>query len=251
MNNKNYIGKLSDLLKIPSSTLRYWESQSIIEFPRDTNNNYRSSTLKTLLNIWYIAFYRELSIPVKEIKKISYMDINELESTLTDNKKKLTEELHKLKKTIEKIELQEKNIEEVKYLKSNPCCIEKRAFLPIKLLNYSNDCFDDEMFDLTYFNIDNDEFWTIIDKNKSITDYCAFTSEPSNNIFREKDICEKLYLKGLLKFDMYDINNNNSNELILAAEKLGYKANTIIGKYLISAHDDIRYDYYEAWVELL
>lgn len=251
MKEKNYIGKLSTFSKIPSSTLRYWESQSLIKFPRDKENNYRSATLKTLLNIWYISFFKELSIPLKEIKKIPFKNINELESTITENKKKLIEDLNNLQKTIKKIELQEKKIEKVKYLESNPCNIEKRAFLPIRLLNYSENFFNEEIFHFTISDTDTDGVLTIIDSEKSIADYCAFTSETSNNIFREKDICEKLYLKGLLKIDVLDIHNNNSSELILKAERLGYKANTIIGQYLISACEDIRYDYYEAWVELL
>ena len=176
------------------------------------------------------------------------MNFNELESTLTENKKNLIEELHNLKKAIKKIESKEKNIEKVKYLESNPCCVEKRAFLPIKLFNYSENSLNKEM---TQFYLSNpDESVLVIDPEKSIVDYGAFTSETDNNIFREKDSCEKLYLKGLLTIDANDINKNNCSELILNAEQLGYKTNTIIGKYLISACNDKRYDYYETWVEL-
>lgn len=248
MKNRNYIGEISDLFKIPSSTLRYWEAQSLLEFPRDKENNYRSPSLETILNIWYIAFYKDLSIPLKEIKQIPFMNVNELESTLTENRKKLLEELHNLQKTIKKIESQEKNIEKVKYLQYNPYCIEKHTFLPVKLFNYSENCLNKEMIQLFLSNPD--EFLVFIDPEKSIVDYGVFTSETSNNIFREKDLCEKLYLKGLLKIDVDDIHNNNSSELILDAEKLGYKANTITGNYLISACEDKRYDYYEAWLEL-
>jgi transcription elongation factor GreA-like protein len=106
---------------------------------------------------------------------------------------------------------------------------------------------------MTQFYIsDVDEYVIVIDTEKSIADYGMFVTEEDNNIFREKDSCEKLYLKGLLKVDGDDINNkNNCNELILNAEKMGYKTGTIIGKYLTSACEDKRYDYYEAWVELL
>ncbi|WP_160683841.1 MerR family DNA-binding transcriptional regulator [Clostridium sp. C2-6-12] len=251
MKKRNYIGKISEVLKIPSSTLRYWEDQSLVEFPRDKDNNYRSISLKTILRIWDIILYRNLNIPLKQIKLMRQMNIDELEFIIGQNRKKLIEELASLEKAVKKIETKEKSIEKIKYYKSNPCYIEKYIFPPIKLFNYSKNYLSKEM---TQFYIsDVDDFVIVIDSEKSIADYGMFVSEEEEkNIFRDKDSCEKLYLKGLLKVDGDDINNkNNCNELILNAEKLGYKTGTIIGKYLISACEDKRYDYYEAWVELL
>lgn len=247
MKKRNYIGKISEVFKIPSSTLRYWEEQSLLEFPRDKENNYRFISLKTILRIWDIILYKNLSIPLKEIKIIPHMNIDELECILLQNRKKLIKELSDLEKTIKKIESKEKKIERVKYLKSNPCYIEKYIFPPIKLFNYSENYLSKEM--TQFYVSDVDEFVIVIDSEKSIIDYGTFTSEDENNIFRKKDSCEKLYLKGLLKVDWDDI--NNCNELILNAEKLGYKTGAVIGKYLISACENKRYDYYEAWVELL
>lgn len=248
MKKRNYIGKISEVFKIPSSTLRYWEDQSLLEFPRDKDNNYRFISLKTILRIWDIVLYRNLSIPLKEIKLIPHMNIDELECIFSQNRKKLTKELADLEKTVKKIESKERNIEKVKYLKSNPCYIEKYIFPPIKLFNYSENYLSEKMTE--FYISDVDEFLVVIDSEKSIIDYGRFISEDDKDIFREKDSCEKLYLKGLLKVHADD-SNNNCNELILNAEKLGYKAGTIIGKYLISACEDKRYDYYEAWVELL
>lgn len=247
MKKTNYIGKISEVFKIPSSTLRYWEEQSLLEFPRDKDNNYRFVSLKTILRIWDIILYRNLSIPLKEIKIMPHMNIDELECILVQNRKKLIEELADLEKTVKKIESKEKKIEKVKYLKSNPSYIEKYIFPPIKLFNYSENYLNKEM--TQFYVSDVDEFVIVIDSEKSIIDYGMFISEDDNNIFKEKDSCEKLYLKGLLKVDGDDI--NNCSELILNAEKLGYKTGTIIGKFLISACENKRYDYYEAWVELL
>lgn len=247
MKKRNYIGKISEVFKIPTSTLRYWEEQSLLEFPRDKDNNYRFISLKTILKIWDIILYKNLSIPLKEIKIIPHMNIDELECILVQNRKKLIEELADLEKTVKKIESKEKKIEKVKYLKSNPCYIEKYIFPPIKLFNYSENYLSKEM--TQFYVSDVDEFVIVIDSEKSIIDYGMFISEDEDNIFREKDSYEKLYLKGLLKVEGDDI--NNCSELILNAEKLGYKTGTIIGKYLISACENKRYDYYEAWVELL
>lgn len=247
MKKRNYIGMISELFKISSSKLRYWEEQSLIEFPRDKDNNYRFISLKTIFRIWHIIVYKNLSIPLKEIKIIPNMNIDELECILAQNRKKLIEELSDLEKTIKKIESKEKKIERVKYLKSNPCYIEKYIFPPIKLFNYSENYLNKEM---TQFHVsDVDEFVIVINSEKSIIGHGIITSEDENNIFREKDRCEKLYLSGLLKVEEDEI--NNCSELILNAEKLGYKTGTIIGKYLISACENKRYDYYEAWVELL
>jgi DNA-binding transcriptional MerR regulator len=103
MKKRNYIGKISEVFKIPSSTLRYWEDQSLVEFPRDKDNNYRFISLKTILRIWDIILYRNLNIPLKEIKLIPQMNIDELEFVIVQNRKKLIEELASLEKTVKKI----------------------------------------------------------------------------------------------------------------------------------------------------
>lgn len=242
---KNYIGEISDLFKIPASTLRYWENQSLLEFARDKKNNYRFPSFRTLLSIWDIVFYRELSIPLKEIKLIPSMNIDDLEHTLAKNKEKLINELHNLEKTIKNIESKENNIEKIRYLKSNSFSIEKSTFPSIKLLNNS----DEKIMQAYIFHPD--RCVVVIDSEKSIFDFGIFITETDNDIFREKDACEKLYLKSLLKIDPNDVTNTNCSELILRAEKLGYKTGTMIGKYLISACEDKRYDYYETWIELL
>lgn len=248
MKKRNYIGEISDIFQIPSSTLRYWEDKSLLKFSRDKENNYRFPSFHTILDIWDIMFYRNLSIPLKQIKQIPSMNINELKSTLTENKKKLIDELYELKKTIKEIESKERIIEEVNYLQSNPCHIEKHAFSPIKLFNFSENYINKEIAELYLSNPN--EFLIVITPKKSIIDYGTFASETCNNIFREKDSCEKLYLRCLLKAEFDNIHNNNSYELILNAENLGYKTGTIIGEYLISACEDKRYDYYKTWIEL-
>ena len=248
MRKKNYIKEISDIFQIPPSTLRYWEHESLIKFSRDEENNYRLPSFQTVLDIWDIMLYRDISIPLKDIKLIPSMNVDELESTLIKNKKKLIDELYKLEETIKKIESKERNIEKIKYFKSNAYYTEKRIFSPIKILNYFDNYLNKEMTQL--YLSDPNEWVIVINTEKSIIDYGIFVSETDNNIFREKDSCEKLYLRCLLKVETDNIHNNNCNELILNAKKLGYKTGIIIGYYLISACEDKKYDYYEAWIEL-
>lgn len=248
MKKRNYIGEISDIFQIPSSTLRYWEGQSLIKFSRSEENNYRFSSFQTMLDIWDIMLYRDLSIPIKEIKLIPSMNIDELEYILTENKKKLIDELYKLENTIKKIKFKERNIEKVKYFKSNNCYIEKCTFLPIKLLNYFDNYLNKEMTKLYLSN--SNERVLVINPEKSIIDFGILVSETDNNIFREKDSCDKLYLRGLLRVEANNMYNNNCSELVLNAENLGYKTGVIIGQFLISACEDKMYYYYEAWIEL-
>jgi len=248
MRKKNYIKEISDIFQIPPSTLRYWEHESLIKFSRDEENNYRLPSFQTVLDIWDIMLYRDISIPLKDIKLIPSMNVDELESTLIKNKKKLIDELYKLEETIKKIESKERNIEKVKYFKSNAYYTEKRIFSPIKLLDYFDNYLNKKITQL-YVSEPN-ECVLVINTKKSIIDYGIFVPETDNNIFRKKDSCEKLYLRCLLKVKTDDISINNSSDLLLKAEKLGYKTGLIIGEYLISACEDKRYDYYDTWIEL-
>lgn len=249
MKRKNYIKEISDVFQIPPSSLRYWENESLIKFPRNEKNNYRFLSFQTMIDICDIIFYRDLSIPLKEIKLIPCMDIDELDSTLNKNKERLGKEFYKIKKTIEKIESKEIIIEKVKYLKSSHSYIEKQILAPIKLFDDSMSHENKELIQLYLSNPN--EFAIVIDSKTSDAHYGYFTSETDKDIFREKDSCEKTYLRGLLKVEYDNMINNNYIELISNANSLGYKTGLVMGRYLITACEDKRYDYYEAWIELI
>jgi predicted transcriptional regulator len=56
MRNSFCIGEISDLLGIPKSTLRYWESEGLIDRQRD-DNNYRKYYPSSMKYSLYLSPY--------------------------------------------------------------------------------------------------------------------------------------------------------------------------------------------------
>lgn len=93
---KNYltIGEVSSLLGISKSTLRFWEESGIFKVIKG-DNNYRGYTLDDLLIIAEIYFYRNLGFSVKQLKDFESFRLSDYETTITQVKSLIDEEINK------------------------------------------------------------------------------------------------------------------------------------------------------------
>ena len=69
-------------LGIAASTLRYWESAGLVQAGRDAANGYRRYSLHDLIEASEIAFYRELGVPVKELRGYRALSARGLDEAL-------------------------------------------------------------------------------------------------------------------------------------------------------------------------
>lgn len=69
-------------LGIAPSTLRYWENEGLVLPERNRENEYRQYSLHNLIDASEIAFYRQLGVPIKELKNYHGFTIGELDETL-------------------------------------------------------------------------------------------------------------------------------------------------------------------------
>ena len=60
------IGEISEILNVPTSTLRFWEEKGLFQVAKGLNS-YRSYTTTDLIHIADILFYRNMGIPVKDV----------------------------------------------------------------------------------------------------------------------------------------------------------------------------------------
>ena len=128
MENKNYIKEISELFGIPKSTLRYWDSEGIINFERDKSNGYRSFSLKTIIDISDIAFYRSLNVPINELKHLHERDVDELEDIIKNSGKKVEEQILALQEMMRKIETRLKRIAQYRDFLEQPYSLGKPNF---------------------------------------------------------------------------------------------------------------------------
>ena len=68
MGKKNLtIGEISEILNITPSTLRFWEKENLFHVSKKSNH-YRTYTNTDLIDIADILYYRNLGVPVKDIR---------------------------------------------------------------------------------------------------------------------------------------------------------------------------------------
>lgn len=63
------IGEISRFFDIPASTLRYWEDMGVLNPLKDCENHYREYTVEDLMTISDIIFYKNLGLPLKQIRE--------------------------------------------------------------------------------------------------------------------------------------------------------------------------------------
>lgn len=116
-NRKNYsIKEISRLLNIPKATIRYWDSQGLVDPERNEENDYREYSLALAMELGNISFYRSIDIPVKELKQMVRSDLGLQEEILMEASQRLVQKEAELKRQKERILMQMQALAEVRRL---------------------------------------------------------------------------------------------------------------------------------------
>ncbi len=244
MKNTFSIGEISDLLGIPKSTLRYWESEGLIEMPRDDVNNYRKYNPNSIFTISDLAHYRCLRMSLQDMKRLPNLAPDELAASLTSLNQSLDNKLKELYTAKDYINRKMNHITEYQRLSNNRYQPENPDYDSIYL-----------------FSIDDTDAWSIYikDQYQSIllydtakdsieTGLAIPTSERHPRLWeKHKDAC---YLSFILKVEYSNPSIDDFRPHIEHLKKSGYKVPHIFARYLFSACDGKYYDYYKAFAEI-
>jgi DNA-binding transcriptional MerR regulator len=243
--SKTYtIGEIADLLGIPKSTLRYWESEGLVNLPRDGTSNYRKYYPDSIYTISDLAHFRTLRMSLQDMKKLPNLSPYELAETLDTLDNKLDIKLKELYTAKDYINKKLNCINEYRCLKDR---------------QYQKDTPD---YDNIYlFSIDDTEAWSIYikDQYQSIllyntekdvieTGLAVAVSDEQSKIW-EKDNNAK-YVSFVLKVAYSNPSTEDFKPHLDYLNKSGHKITNIFARYLFSAYDDKYYDYYKAFAEI-
>jgi MerR family transcriptional regulator, copper efflux regulator len=67
---KYTIGQVSNIVNLPTKTIRFYEDQKIISAVHRADNGYREYTDKAIEELTLIKYARGLGLPISEIKKL-------------------------------------------------------------------------------------------------------------------------------------------------------------------------------------
>lgn len=285
MKQINRIKEVSELLHIPASALRYWDDEGLIRFERSDDNNYRYPTTQTMLDICDVMFYRSLSLSIKEIKAIPGMSVDSLERTLDSNVENLEEQIRLIQQTLKKLHTRRGMVERIKELEQSPfhlvheCLPDMKEFFTEDtqaLQIYVNDPYQTAVLihpsvsqepQYGYFEEPCGETVTVHAGSPepihtgplepthagSLESPRALSPQPpagAVSLLRKRDTAPRAYLRGLLKVEAETPSNHNAGEFLDAARSMGRRTGLLAGRYLLTACDRVRCDYYEAWLEL-
>lgn len=243
--NKSYsIGELSELLGIPKSTLRYWESAGLITSPRNSENNYRKYYPSTVYTISDLAHYRYLRMSLQDMKKLPQMSPYELADSLTELDHNLDRQLEELHTAKEYINKKIQYINEYKKLSQN----EYKEEVP----KYN---------EIYIFSMDDTDAWSVYiqDQYQSILLYNTETNKIETGLAiptaeNHPKIWEKSkkfsYVSFILKVRYSNPTAKDFNPHVEHLQNAGYRVNNILARYLFSACDDQYCDYYKAFAEV-
>ncbi|HKL79339.1 MAG TPA: MerR family transcriptional regulator [Mobilitalea sp.] len=238
------IGEISELLGIPKSTLRYWESVGLIDMPRDSLNNYRRYHPSAVYTISDLAHYRCLSMPLEDMKRLPQLSPQELSASLINLDQLLDNRLEELYTAKEYIKNKIKYIETFEALNKNQYKIEDPSY--------------DKIF---FFSIDDTEAWSVYIKdqyqnvllytaeNGSIVTGMAVPTSEIPTVIWEKD-SKATYVSFVLKVGYSNPVTDDFTPHVEQLKKNGYKVTHIFARYLFSACDERYYDYYKAFAEV-
>jgi len=245
MRNYFSISEISELLGIPKSTLRYWESEGLIEKQRDDVNNYRKYYPSSVFTISDLAHFRCLRMSLQDMKKLPRLSPDALEASLISLDQDLDKKLIELQTAKNYITKKTEHIKEYHKLKENEYQQEEPDYNQIYL-----------------FSIDDTEAWSVYikDQYQSILLYNPKTGSLETGLVvptRENHprLWEKnssrQYLSFVLKVAYSDPSEEDFRSHLTYFTSRGYDISNILARYLFSACDEGKYyDYYKAFAEV-
>jgi DNA-binding transcriptional MerR regulator len=241
MKDKYSIKEVADIFQIPKSTLRYWDKENLVQLERNHQNDYREYTLKQLMDVSDINFYRGINVSISNLKKMHEMNLKEFEEILSETQDAIELQLEELIKKREGILYRREKITELKRLQTSPYSFSEPDTNRICQFEVHHFSFKNAYDFAILFTPENNyqiEFGSVI-ADEAITGQTMW----------EKSDKSKGFIECLLKVSVDNPNKNNLEEH-LSFVRTNYTVGTIIGRYLMTAVEDIRYDYFKIWIEL-
>ena len=130
------IGEIAEILGVPASRLRYWESVGLLDCGRQAENQYRAYEAGDLMRISDLMFYRSLGLSIKSISEIDAMEVegHEIlcaaqESALEAQKLQLERQLQRLRRYTQALEV----IQELRRIPFADAQIDTACIVPFEL----------------------------------------------------------------------------------------------------------------------
>lgn len=100
------IKEAAQLLDVAPSTLRYWEDEGLVTSARSVTGNYRSYSIRDLFGASYVAFFRNMGVPVKTLTASQNDSLEGIAGMLEATQEEVDVRLRKLERVSNKLKTQ-------------------------------------------------------------------------------------------------------------------------------------------------
>lgn len=121
------IGEISEILNITPSTLRFWEKENLFHVSKKSNH-YRTYTNTDLIDIADILYYRNLGVPVKDIRAFSSLELSEYDQFLENQERELNKKIEEYQQMLLRSQSLKRNYYRLLRLLVNPFILETPDF---------------------------------------------------------------------------------------------------------------------------
>lgn len=214
---------------------------------RDEQNNYRKWKTPDLFELGDIMFYRNLSVPIKELRLMPNMTVDEIRQVLQRSEQKLLSDIDKAQHSLDRIYHRLEAIDRVKKL-SEPAIFYTKLPAVYPVVYESTESMKARL-DNPYSEV------AIASGDSPYSLWGATLTARNYEMLRPADTEDRLYMNCLLLLEYQNERNQNTFEhnlktLYETAEEKGYACGDVIGTYLLSAFEKYRCTYYDCYIEL-
>lgn len=115
-----HISEIARFFGLAPSTLRYWEEQGLLSTGRDAESSYREYQDKDLMTISDIIFYKNLGLPLKQIKQMEEKQSRDHLALLKDKENDLDRQMQALQLQKQRVKKRIAALEELERLRQEP-----------------------------------------------------------------------------------------------------------------------------------
>ncbi len=242
------IGEIAEILGVPASRLRYWESVGLLDCGRQAENQYRAYEAGDLMRISDLMFYRSLGLSIKSISEIDAMEVegHEIlcaaqESALEAQKLQQERQLQRLRRYTQALEV----IQELRRIPFADAQIDTACIVPFELADAGvlRQYMDDPYL---YSRVQDSS--DLSRERRGLTVAPAAAAEYAEVLWRHGG---GRYVAGLMREEVRP-GYPNDLPVLLRAVQSRYQTGAVISRFLTRARENgTVFDFYKTYIEIL
>ena len=119
MAKEKNMAEMADIFHVSASALRYWEQEGLIRFQRTPHNRYRQPSAQTMWDLCEVLFYRNLSVPIADMRRIPGMQVHQMQQMLHEHEQRLRARIVQLEETVRRIAEKQEAIAQIGRLEAD------------------------------------------------------------------------------------------------------------------------------------